>query len=221
MNKKTIAVMPAFNEAKRIRPVIKDSLKYASEVIVVDDHSGDSTLQAAKDAGATTIRLVTNMGAGMATRVGCDIAVKRGADIIVTLDGDGQHCPDDIPKLAKVLRQQKLDIVFGSRPRNRNMPPIKRIGNISMSMAASFLFGISIKDSQTGFHAFTSNAYRKLRWSSNRYGIVSEFVANVAKNRLRYKEVNVKTIYTDKTRGMRKRDAAKAMISMVKWRLKE
>ena len=221
MSKKTIAVIPAYNEAKRIAPVIKESINYVDDVIVVDDHSNDSTYKVAKNAGATAVRLITNMGAGMATRVGCDIAVDNGADIIVTLDADGQHSPDDIPKLLKALQEPKTDIVFGSRPRNKNMPLLKRLGNFGLSAVAIFLFGINIKDSQTGFHAFTKEAYKKLRWSSNRYGVVSEFVANVAKSRLAYKEVDVKTIYTDKTVGMRKRDAIKAVISMIKWRLKE
>jgi len=218
--KKTIAVIPAFNEAKRIGSVISETKKHVDEVIVVDDHSKDNTAAVAKKSGVITIRLATNMGAGMATRIGCDIAVEKDADVIVTLDADGQHSPDDIPKLIKELNKQGLDIVFGSRPRNKNMPFMKCVGNFGLSLVANFLFGVNIKDSQTGFHAFTKNAYTNLRWSSNRYGIVSEFVANVGKNKLKYKEVKVKTIYTDKIAGMRKRDAVKSVIDMVKWRLK-
>ncbi len=214
----TIAVIPAYNESARISPVISRTQQYVDKVIVVDDHSRDNTLAVAKQAGATAVRLATNMGAGFATRVGCDIAVEQGADIMVTLDADGQHDPSEIPKLIKPLKE--VDIVFGSRPRNESMPAIKRIGNWGLSLACRLLFGIGIKDSQTGYHAFTKGAYEKIRWTSNRYGVVSEFVANVAKANLAYKEVEVKTIYTDKQAGMRKRDAVKSIINMISWRLK-
>lgn len=103
------------------------------------------------------------MGAGFATRVGCGIANKQGSDILVTIDADGQHDPSSIPKLVKTLQDEKLDIVFGSRPRNEAMPLVKRIGNFGLSAIASILFGVRIKDSQTGFHAFTTDAYEKLR----------------------------------------------------------
>lgn len=220
-SKKIIAVIPAFNEATRIAPVVRGTKAYVNEVIVVDDHSKDDTLLVAKSAGANAVRLISNTGAGMATRVGCDIAIKRGAEIIVTIDADGQHSPDDIPRLVIELIDSGCDIVFGSRPRNKNMPLVKRVGNLGLSTIASMLFGIDIKDSQTGFHVFTADAYKKLRWDSNRYGVVSEFVAKVAKNRLTYREVYVRTIYNDKTQGMRKRDAVKSVISMIKWRLRE
>ncbi len=216
-----IAVIPAFNEESRIAPVVRGALEFCDEVIVIDDYSRDKTGAMAAKAGATVIRLVTNMGAGMATRVGCDIAAERNADIIVTLDADGQHAPDEIPKLVGRLKQEHLDIVFGSRSRNKKMPLMRRIGNHGLSTIASALYGVSIKDSQTGFHAFTRGAYKKLRWSSNRFGMVSEFVANVGKHRLRYDEVKIRTIYTGKQPGMRKRDAVKAVLNMIKWRLRE
>nr|MBI4156377.1 glycosyltransferase family 2 protein [Candidatus Woesearchaeota archaeon] len=218
---KIIAVIPAFNESKRIEPVIKKTKRFVDEVIVVDDHSRDNTYETAKKAGAKAIRLISNMGAGFATRVGCDLAMKNRADIIITLDADGQHDPEEIPKLLKTLQEYNLDIVFGSRPRNENMPKIRRLGNWGLSFIAKILFNSKVKDTQTGYHAFTSKAYPMIRWSSSRYGVVTEFAVNVAKNGLRCKEVEVKTIYVDKNFGMRKRDAVRATISMLKWRIKK
>jgi len=218
---KTIAVIPAFNESKRIELVIKKTKKFVDEVIVVDDHSRDNTYEIARKAGATATRLISNMGAGFATRVGCDLAIKNKADIIITLDADGQHDPEEIPKLLKTLQEYNLDIVFGSRPRNENMPKIRRLGNWGLSFIAKILFNSKIKDTQTGYHAFTGKAYPMIRWSSSRYGVVTEFAVNVAKNGLRCKEVEVKTIYVDKNFGMRKRDAVRATISMLKWRIKK
>jgi glycosyltransferase involved in cell wall biosynthesis len=217
----TIVVIPALNESKRIAKVIGQTLSMVDEVIVVDDHSQDPTFEVAKKKGAKSIRLATNMGAGFATRLGCDIACSNEADVIITLDADGKHDPAEIPKLVKTLQKGKYDIVFGSRPRDKNMPWIKRIGNSGLSWIASFLFGVNISDSQTGFHAFTKESYPKIRWESERYGMVSEFIMNVGKHRLSYKEVPIKTIYTDKQTGMSKIDALKSAFSMLSWRLRK
>lgn len=220
MRNKIWAVMPAYNESKYIGYIIKKALNYAERVIVIDDCSKDRTYNIAEEFGADVFRNPVNMGAGFSTRVGCEIAYILGAEYIVTIDADGQHDPEDIPKLVSLLKEKNLDIVFGSRPRDKNMPIIKRIGNAGLSMIARILFGINIKDSQTGYHVFTKEAYPKLRWVSNRYGVVSEFVMRVAKARLKYGEAVVKTIYTDKKTGMTKTDALKSVFSMLKWRLK-
>lgn len=221
MKEKITAVIPAYNESERIEAVINKARKFVDEIIVVDDHSKDNTFEVAEKAGATTVRLISNMGAGFATRVGCDLAVNNGADIIVTIDADGQHDPEEIPRLVKFLRENNLDIVFGSRPRDKNMPSIKKLGNWGLSFIAKILFNSKIEDTQTGYHVFTSKAYPKIRWSSSRYGIVTEFAVNVALNKLRCKEVPVKTIYVDKNFGMGKRDAVRSTLAMVKWRIKK
>lgn len=217
----TTAVIPAFNEDKTIGQVILETKKYVDQVIVVDDGSQDRTSEIALRTGAQVVRLIVNMGAGFATRVGCDIASLGGTDILVTIDADGQHDPSEIPKLVKTLENENLDIVFGSRPRTEKMPIVKKIGNFGLSLIASLLFRIKIKNSQTGFHAFTKEAYEKLRWNSSRYGVVSEFVVRTAKNKLKFREVEVKTIYTNKKIGMRKRDALKSVLKMLWWRIRE
>jgi len=215
---KIIAVIPAYNEASRITPVITKAKTLVDEVIVIDDHSKDTTYQIAKKAGATTVRLITNMGAGFATRTGCDLALEKGATYIVTLDADGQHDPNEIPLFINPLKQGK-DMVFGCRQRNKNMPAVKRLGNWGLTTICKILFGIQVNDSQSGFRAFSNTAYQKLRWTSERYGVVSEIVANASKHKLSYQEVIIKTIYNDKEAGMGKIDAVKSVMSMLKWRL--
>ena len=215
------AVIPAYNEASRIGPVINAVRKYVDTVIVVDDHSADQTASVAKAHNAMTVRLATNMGAGFATRTGCDIAVVNGAKILITIDADGQHDPAEIPKLLKVLQDSKADIVYGSRPQRPPMPWIKRTTNRWGSFVISHMFGTDIKDTQTGFHVFSATCYPKLRWRSCRYGMVSEFVMRTGINRLKYKEVEIKTIYTDKVAGMSLKDGAQALLKMLWWRMKE
>lgn len=217
---KIIAAMPAYNEAKRIGPVIKQARRYVDEVIVVDDFSEDNTFEVAKKAGAKVFRLSKNEGVGFATRVACDLAIKEKADIIVTLDADGQHAPEDIPKMVEALIKNKADIVFGCRQRTNAMPFKKRFGNLALSTIAWLLFNVKISDTQTGFHAFTNSAYKKLRWESKRYELVSEFVARTWSKKLKYVEVPVQTIYVDKEHGMGVKDAIKSVLKMIKWRFK-
>ena len=217
---KIYAVIPAYNEEKTVAEVVEKTkdLEIVDEVIVVDDCSTDNTFREAKKAGARTVRLITNMGAGFSTRIGCDIAVNDGADIIVTLDADGQHDPAEITRLVQVLEDKGLDIVFGSRPPNNEMPLIKRFGNTGLYWIAYLLYKMRIKDTQTGYHVFTKNAYEKIRWESNRYGVVSEIPVRVAKNKLKHEEVIIKTIYTDKVRGISVLDGLKSGWMMLLWR---
>ena len=217
---KIYAVIPAYNEEKTVAEVVEKTkdLDLVDEVIVVDDCSTDNTFEEAKKAGAKTVRLIINMGAGFSTRIGCDIAVNDGADIIVTLDADGQHDPAEVPRLVQVLEEKGLDIVFGSRPTNNEMPLIKRFGNTGLYWIAYLLYKMKIKDTQTGYHVFTKNAYEKIRWESNRYGVVSEIPVRVAKNKLKHEEVIIKTIYTDKVRGISVLDGLKSGWMMLLWR---
>ncbi|MBI1969954.1 glycosyltransferase family 2 protein [Candidatus Woesearchaeota archaeon] len=221
MKQNIIAVMPAYNEAVRIGPVIDRVKRYVQEIIVIDDHSKDATADVARKHGAFVVRLITNMGAGFATRIGCDMAMEQGADLIVTIDADGQHDPAEIHKLVKTLQEKRCDIVYGSRPPRKPMPMLKQLSNKCGSFLISRMFGTAIRDTQTGFHAFTREAYPRLRWHSNRYGMVSEFVMRTGLNKLRYEEVEVKTIYTDKEGGMKFRDGFKALTRMIWWRMKE
>ena len=110
---KSIVIIPAFNEQAAIGSVVEKSLQYADEVLVVDDGSSDNTSQIAQDAGAILLRHPTNCGKGVSLR---DAFKKvEGYDVVVTIDGDGQHNPDEIPVLVKPIEEGKADLVNGSR----------------------------------------------------------------------------------------------------------
>lgn len=215
-----VVVIPAFNEAKRIANVLQKAKNYYDKIIVVDDCSTDNTAEKVKENGVHLVELEQNMGAGYSTRIGCDLAFSEyKADIVVTIDADGQHDPADILSLVTTLEEEKLDIVFGYRREKQNMPIVKRIGNFALSKLSYLLFNIKLTDTLTGFHVFTKEAYPFLRWTSNRYGFVSEFVYRIQMHKLKYGEVAVQTIYNDKIGGMRKRDGIKSIFLMFKWRL--
>ncbi|GAH90181.1 unnamed protein product, partial [marine sediment metagenome] len=96
---KVLAAIPCFNEQNFIGDVVTRARKYVDKVIVIDDGSTDDTAKVAHAAGAEVIRHEARKGAGAATKSGFEAAKRSNADILVTLDGDGQHNPDDIPEL--------------------------------------------------------------------------------------------------------------------------
>ncbi len=198
---KIIAVIPAHNEEKYIQKVVEETKKYADEVIVVDDASKDNTGNIARNAGAVVLRHEVNLGLGATLKTGCDAALILDADLIITLDGDGQHDPKDIPDLLKKLKETNSDIIFGEREFNENMPVVKKTGNKFFHEFSKDIFGIKIRDTQTGFRIFSSDAYKKIRWKSSDYAVASEILINTEENKLKYTSEKIKTIYYENQKG--------------------
>lgn len=216
---KTIAVIPAYNEGKTIARVVKNTKKYVDRVIVVDDFSKDNTSYVAKEAGALVLRHPVNLGLGSSLKTGCEAALRLNGEVIITLDGDGQHDPKEIPKLVGLLEDEDLDIVFGRRPYDKKMPIVKKLGNWGIDTTSRVLFGIDVKDTQSGFRAFTADAYEKIKWDSQKYAVSSEIVMNAGKKKLRYANAVVKTIYLDEFKGTTVINGARIITQMMIWRM--
>ncbi|GAG95116.1 unnamed protein product, partial [marine sediment metagenome] len=122
----SIAVIPAHNESQFISKIVKDTKKYVNDVIVVDDGSFDETMKIANECGAIVYRNNTRLGKWAALNKGISLALKRNADIVVTLDGDGQHIPDEIPNFLHLF-SNGTDVVLGVRAFNDKMPTIRKI----------------------------------------------------------------------------------------------
>ena len=110
-----IAVIPCFNEQQFIGDIVTRAKRYVDKVIVIDDGSTDNTSEAARTAGAEVIKHKARQGAGAATKSGFEAAKANNADVLVTLDGDAQHNPDEIPQLLAPIVEGKADLVIGSR----------------------------------------------------------------------------------------------------------
>lgn len=221
MGMKIVAVVPAYNEEQNIKRVVCETKKYVDEVIVVNDGSVDKTAEIAKENGATVVNHIVNMGLGFALMTGNEAAIRRDADIIVTIDGDAQHDPREIKKLVKTLIEDNLDIVIASRPHDKNMPLIKKIGNSLLYLASRTLFNVDIKDTQSGFRAYTVETYKRIKWKSSGYSVASEIVKNIGMKKLKYKEVKVKTVYHNKYKGTTVLDGIKIFLNMLWWRVTE
>ena len=109
----TLVCIPAFNEEHFIGKVFKNCLKYADQVVVCDDGSVDNTYEVADAAGANVIRHEKNCGKGEAFQSLFQFARHSDVDVIVTIDGDGQFLPEEIPKLVKRLNLMKLMLSLG------------------------------------------------------------------------------------------------------------
>ena len=217
---KTAAIIPAFNERGRLLPVVEGALRFVDHVIVVDDGSSDSSRAFYRHLPPTVIVLFhrTNLGKGAALKTGALKARLLGVDVIIFMDADGQHNPEDIPHFLERLDEDQADIVFGSRRMSRDMPSILRFGNHFLSLTISTLFHVYVSDTQSGFRAFRSTAYEVLEWESPRYAVEAEMIVNTGKHHLRYSEIEIQTIYHDKYKGTTVFDGLRIFLTMLLWR---
>jgi len=184
----------------------------------VDDGSKDNTFNIAKKEEVIVLKHIVNLGKGAAIKTGCDYAIKNKADILVLVDADGQHEPKEIPIFLEKIK--KNDIVFGYRTFNKKMPKILSFGNKFINFTIKILYGLDLKDTQCGYRALTSKVYRKLRWDSTDYAMESEMIANAGRHHLKYAQVPIATIYSEKYKGTTVLDGIKIVMNMLLWRLK-
>ena len=152
-----IVCIPAYNEETKIKDVIKKSLPYVDKVVVCDDGSTDDTAVLAKKAGAVVIYHEKNLGYGAAISTLFDYCRKNNAEIMVTLDGDGQHNPDQIPDLINVILKHKVDVVIGSRSLrdDKDLPSYRRAGIKIITSTINSATNLKVTDSQSGFRAYS------------------------------------------------------------------
>ncbi len=183
-------IIPAYNEEKNIANIIKKAKKYG-DVIVVNDASTDKTAAIARKAGAKVISHKKNMGLGSALRTGFKEALKRKYDIIITLDADGQHDPDDIKKFIEKIKQG-YGFVLGERDLSK-YPFTKRFGNFFLGLATNFISGTDLKDTESGFRAFTKETLKKLYLKAERYEIAVEIIFEIGRNGIKATNVPVRS----------------------------
>lgn len=215
-NKNYFVVIPAYNEATRIGAVIGKVKKFTSKIIVVDDGSVDETKRVADKLGVTVLRHKINLGKGAAMITGVEAAFSLGAEAVILIDADGQHNPKHIPEFVKQL-EKGHGIVFGSRNLSYGVPMVRYLGNKFGAVLIALFFGIYRSDMLCGFMAFDRKTYPKIKWDSARYGVETEIVARTGKNRLKYTEVAIETIYIDKYKGVTLLDAIGIFFNIPRW----
>ena len=151
-------VIPALNEALRIRDVVEGALAHCERVIVVDDGSDDGTSDAISDLPVTVLRHAARMGKGAGLRDGFAEALRQGALAVLTMDGDGQHHADDIPRLLAAANRHPGFIAIGARLRKRaNQPAYRRLANEFGDWGIAWGTGYQVPDSQSGQRLYPAN----------------------------------------------------------------
>ncbi len=161
----TLVAIPAFREAVRVASVVARSQNAMPgvHVVVVDDGSQDGTSEAAREAGALTLRHPFNLGYGAALQTAYKHAVRHGYERLVQLDADGQHDPADIPRLLAPLERDDADVVIGSRfvvPAAYRMSAGRSVGRRVLGRVLEALGGPRIADPTSGFQALSRRAFK-------------------------------------------------------------
>jgi glycosyltransferase involved in cell wall biosynthesis len=169
------AVIPCFNEARTIAPLVAAVRQYLPSVIVVDDGSTDGSSNLAGGAGAAVVGHRRNLGKGAALRTGLALALKQGFEWALTLDGDGQHAPEDLPAFLRCAEQTGASLVVGNRMHNaRAIPWLRRQVNRWMSGKLSRLAGRHLPDTQCGLRLIHLGTWAALPLETERFEVESE-----------------------------------------------
>jgi len=193
---RVLAGIAAYNEARYVGSIVLQARQYVDEVIVIDDGSTDNTASVAELAGATVVRHAENRGKGAAIQSILIEAKKRNPDILVLLDADAQHDPNEIPVLIKPI-SKGFDLVIGSREaQNDKTPRYRRIGRKVLLHSARLASKADISDSESGFRALSPKAINELELKANGFAVESEMITLAADRNLKMTEVPISNIYT-------------------------
>jgi len=192
---KTMAVIPVHNEAPTIASVVLATRAYLP-VIVVDDASEDGSGQQAVAAGAIGLTLSRHCGKGEALRRGFAEALRRGATTVVTLDGDGQHDPRDIPHLLAASQHWPESIIIGGRLNNAEAIPLPRFYAMQVaSFWINWLGQCQVQDTQSGFRLYPATVLRTLRLRHGGFLFESELLMKASQAGWRVCEIPMRAVY--------------------------
>lgn len=210
-------VIPAFNEAMGVGPVVMELHERYKNVILVDDGSTDATMENAQQAGAVVLRHMVNRGQGAALQTGITYALSRGANCIVTFDADGQHRVEDIERLVEPIRRGECDVVLGSRfldvpadscgegaltqtlltEKSEAMPTGRRFMLRAAVLFTRVVNRMNLTDTHNGLRAFSRRAAEQIDLHLDRMAHASELLDQIRESGLPYCEVPVRVRYTD------------------------
>jgi len=217
---KIIVVIPVYNEGPVIRQVITSLLKIVSTIIVVDDGSAVPVIDQLGNLPVVNIRHRVNLGQGAALQTGLTYARSLNPDIVITFDADGQHNEEDLKSLMAPIVSNQADVVLGSRflPDSEKTVPFARRVTLQLARIINFLLsGVLLTDAHNGLRAMNKTALEKISLTENRMAHASEFLFEIKKHKLRFKEVPVHIRYTDYSRqkGQTGGDSIKVLFDLL------
>jgi glycosyltransferase involved in cell wall biosynthesis len=201
---KICAVIPAYNEEKSLGLLLKKIKAHPIDIIVVDDGSTDQTTLIAEQEGAYIIRHSANEGKGGALRDGLRFALEKGYDIIISLDGDGQHDPDEIPLFIEKINASEAGIIIGNRLHSpKGMPASRLFINKLFSGLTSKVCGQNIPDALCGYRIIKKEVLKNIILKSERFDIDPEILIKSAKAGFKLDSINIRCIYAEESSHIR------------------
>lgn len=195
-----VVVIPAYNEARTIAELVDRTLKFVRDVIVVDDGSTDNTASALSDLPVNVLRHASNRGKGASLISGFRAAIDGGASAVITLDGDGQHRPEDIPRFIERAKTASHCIIVGNRLADRTAIPLARYrANRFANFWISWACGYRIDDSQSGFRLYPRLVLEAAQACQSRHHdfvFESEILINAARHGYRSVAIEIPALYS-------------------------
>jgi glycosyltransferase involved in cell wall biosynthesis len=208
-------VIPAYNEAATVADVAERALRHTRHVYVVDDGSEDDTAARLAGLPITLISNGTNLGKAESMARGFAAALEQSMDAVITLDADGQHRPEDIPRLLEAAAKYPGDIIVATRLEERErMPRSRRFGNRQADFWISWAAGYPIRDTQSGFRLYPAAVLERLevrRGRRNSFVFESEVLIEAARFGCYARPVAIEAIYGDDLRESHYRASADTM----------
>jgi glycosyltransferase involved in cell wall biosynthesis len=196
---KIIVCIPAYNEENNIVNIIRRARSYVDEIIVCNDGSSDNTAKLAMQEGALVINHPKNYGYGKTIRTLFQTALERRADIVVTIDSDGQHNPEQIPSVIAPILKNGIDIVIGSRFIDQNdkikIPFYRSFGIKTITKFTKHASYKSLTDSQNGFRAYSRHAVETMNLVEDGMEISTEILMRAGSKKLTITEVPITVNY--------------------------
>ena len=190
--RKIVAVLPAFNLESSIGAIVKRTQLFVDNVVVVADGSRDNTATVAHAAGAIVPQSEQVRGKGFAIIKGIQESKKLGAGIVILMDSDGQHLPEEIPVMIKPLLEGRADLVSGSRMLGTlRTSRINKFGNWGLKIISFLVTWKWLTDTETGYRAFLSEKLYDIPLYSRGYEIESELILRSLYRKLRIVEVPI------------------------------
>jgi dolichol-phosphate mannosyltransferase len=203
---RVLVAIPVYNEEKYVARVLAHVLEYADDVLVIDDGSTDRTVAMLPRLNVDVIRHKRNAGYGRSMRDAFRWAAAQGYDWVITIDCDEQHEPQAIPAFVQALRENRADVISGSRYLNRedalgSPPADRRAINAEITGEVNRRLGLELTDAFCGFKAYRVDALARLSLSEDGYAFPMQFWVQAAARGLRIRELPVKLIYNDPNRS--------------------
>ncbi|MCX7120196.1 MAG: glycosyltransferase family 2 protein [Gammaproteobacteria bacterium] len=199
MDDKILVLIPAFNEEKTIAFIVDRCLQYSSQVMVVDDGSTDKTVAALKNSAATVLLNSKNGGKGLALLKGFRSALDKNYQGVITLDADGQHDPDDLPKFLEKITQAPEKLIIGARRIHTERAPTMRL--IANKIADFFISCAARKrliDTQSGYRYYPMpflKQYVAQMNVANRFAFEAEILVAAARSGFAIQYVDIQSCY--------------------------